>query len=80
MNHSRLMWLLSLRVGDRRVLDLIRKMLRSGILIGGTVSQRIKGTPQGESIKSLTVQHSTDELDQELERLGSVMLDMQTTY
>ncbi|MBK7636611.1 MAG: hypothetical protein IPJ13_21835 [Saprospiraceae bacterium] len=43
MNHSRLMWLLSLRIGDRRVLDFIRKMLRSGILIGGTVSPRIKG-------------------------------------
>jgi retron-type reverse transcriptase len=30
VNHSRLMWQLSLRIGDRRLLDLIRKILRSG--------------------------------------------------
>ena len=70
VNHSRLMWLLSLRVGDRRVLDLIRKMLRSGILIGGTVSQRIKGTPQGSPLSPLLSNIVLDELDQELERRG----------
>ncbi len=70
VNHSRLMWLLSLRIGDRRLLDLIRKMLRSGILLGGTVSQRIKGTPQGSPLSPLLSNIVLDELDQELERRG----------
>jgi RNA-directed DNA polymerase len=68
VNHSRLMWHLSLRMGDKRLLDLIRKILRSGILIGGVSHQRIKGTPQGSPLSPLLSNIVLDELDQELER------------
>ena len=70
VHHERLMWLLGTRMGDRRLLDLIRKILRSGILIGGLVSQRIKGTPQGSPLSPLLSNIVLDELDQELERRG----------
>ncbi|MBK8055820.1 MAG: group II intron reverse transcriptase/maturase [Saprospiraceae bacterium] len=70
VNHSRLMWHLSLRMGDKRLLDLIRKILRSGILLGGVSHQRIKGTPQGSPLSPLLSNIVLDELDQELARRG----------
>jgi group II intron reverse transcriptase/maturase len=70
VNQSRLMWQLSLRIGDRRLLDLIRKLLRSGILIGGVENQRMKGTPQGSPLSPLLSNIVLDELDQELTRRG----------
>ena len=70
VNHSRLMWHLSIRMGDKRLLDLIRKILRSGILLGGVSHHRIKGTPQGSPLSPLLSNIVLDELDQELVRRG----------
>lgn len=70
VNHQRLEWLLSTRIGDKRLLSLIHKILRSGILQDGLVSQRIKGTPQGSPLSPLLSNIVLDELDQELERRG----------
>jgi len=50
VNHQKLMALLSNTVRDKRTLKLINAYLRSGILEGGTVSQRIEGTPQGSPL------------------------------
>lgn len=68
VNHDRLMWLLSTRIGDKRLLRLIRKYLQAGIMQGGLVSQRIKGTPQGSPLSPLLSNIILDELDKELER------------
>ena len=68
VNHDRLMWLLSRRIGDKRLLKLIRLYLQSGIMEGGLVSQRIKGTPQGSPLSPLLSNIVLDELDKELER------------
>jgi hypothetical protein len=35
VNHHRLMWMLSTRIGDQRVLRLINKYLKAGLLPGG---------------------------------------------
>jgi len=70
VNHQRLMWLLSTRIGDKRVLNLISKTLKSGILIGGLIEQRTKGTPQGSPLSPLLSNIVLDELDQELTRRG----------
>ncbi len=64
------MWLLSRRVGDKRVLKLIQKFLKSGMLVDGMISQRIKGTPQGGPLSPLISNIVLDELDKELERRG----------
>ena len=53
VNHHRLMWLLSTRIGDRRVLQLIHRYLNAGMLQGGLMEQRIKGTPQGSPLSPL---------------------------
>lgn len=70
VNHHRLMWLLSCRIGDRRVLQLIHRYLKAGMMQGGLVEQRIKGTPQGSPLSPLLSNIVLDELDKELERRG----------
>jgi group II intron reverse transcriptase/maturase len=70
VNHDRLMWLLSRRVGDKRVLKLIHRFLRAGLMLGGMESQRVKGTPQGGPLSPLLANIVLDELDKELERRG----------
>jgi group II intron reverse transcriptase/maturase len=68
VNHHRLMWLLSTRIGDKRVLQLIHRYLKAGMLEGGLISQRTKGTPQGSPLSPLLSNIVLDELDKELER------------
>lgn len=70
VNHDRLMWLLGMRIGDKVLLKLINKFLKSGILEGGMSSQRTKGTPQGSPLSPLLSNIVLDELDKELERRG----------
>lgn len=70
VNHDRLMYELSTKIGDRTLLRLIRKYLQSGILSGGLISQRIKGTPQGSPLSPLLSNIVLDELDKELENRG----------
>jgi len=64
------MWLLVTRIGDKRLLRLIGKFLRTGILKDGLTSQRVKGTPQGSPLSPLLSNIVLDELDKELERRG----------
>ncbi|NJO90442.1 MAG: group II intron reverse transcriptase/maturase [Chloroflexia bacterium] len=70
VNHDRLMYELSTKTGDKTLLRLIRKYLQSGILLGGLVSQRTKGTPQGSPLSPLLSNIVLDELDKELEKRG----------
>lgn len=68
VNHDRLMYQLSTKIRDKTLLRLIRKYLRSGILSGGLISQRSKGTPQGSPLSPLLSNIVLDELDKELEK------------
>jgi RNA-directed DNA polymerase len=70
VSHDRLMSRLSKRIGDNRVLKLIRLFLQSGIMQGGVICQRIKGTPQGSPLSPLLSNIVLDELDQEMESRG----------
>lgn len=70
VNHDRLMSVLSRTVKDKPTLKLIRSYLTSGILEGGTVSQRTEGTPQGSPLSPLLSNIVLDELDKELEKRG----------
>jgi RNA-directed DNA polymerase len=70
VNHHRLMWLLSTRISDRRVLQLIHRYLRAGMLQNGLNEQRIKGTPQGSPLSPLLSNIVLDELDKELSQRG----------
>jgi RNA-directed DNA polymerase len=70
VNHDRLMYGLSTKIGDKILLRLIRKYLQTGMMQGGIVSQRLVGTPQGSPLSPLLSNIVLDELDKELERRG----------
>lgn len=70
VHHDRLISQLSKRITDKRVLELIRRYLASGILVGGVVSPRQEGTPQGSPLSPLLSNIVLDELDRELHKRG----------
>lgn len=70
VNHDVLMSRLVRQVSDKRVLGLIRRYLQAGMMMGGVVSQRVEGTPQGGPLSPLLSNVLLDELDKELERRG----------
>jgi RNA-directed DNA polymerase len=70
VNHQKLMHLLSQKVKDKRTLLLINSYLKSGIMEGGMVSQRVEGTPQGSPLSPLLSNIMLHELDQELNKRG----------
>jgi RNA-directed DNA polymerase len=70
VNHDILMSRLARKVSDKRVLRLIRQYLQAGMMMGGTVSPRTEGTPQGGPLSPLMSNVLLDELDKELERRG----------
>jgi group II intron reverse transcriptase/maturase len=70
VNHDLLMGKLARRIGDKRVLRVIRKYLQAGIMVNGVVQERWEGTPQGGPLSPLLSNILLDELDKELERRG----------
>jgi RNA-directed DNA polymerase len=70
VNHDVLMARVARRVKDKRVLRLIRRYLRAGMMEDGVVSPRREGTPQGGPLSPLLSNILLDELDRELERRG----------
>ena len=70
VNHDKLMGLLAKRIEDKRLLQLIRKYLKTGIMINGVVMNSEEGTPQGGPLSPLLSNIVLDELDKELEKRG----------
>lgn len=70
VNHDRLMSKLRAKISDKRVLGLIGKYLRSGVMENGLLSSPTEGTPQGGPLSPLLSNIVLDELDKELEQRG----------
>jgi RNA-directed DNA polymerase len=70
VHHDVLMARVARRVKDKRVLRLIGRYLRAGMMDGGLMSPRTEGTPQGGPLSPLLSNILLDELDKELERRG----------
>jgi group II intron reverse transcriptase/maturase len=71
VNHDVLMGRLAKRIGDRRVLMIIRRYLEAGVMAqGGVVIERYEGTPQGGPLSPLLANVLLDEVDKELEKRG----------
>lgn len=70
VSHDKLIGQLTKRIEDKRLLKLIRKYLKTGIMINGVVMNSEEGTPQGGPLSPLLSNIVLDELDKELEKRG----------
>jgi RNA-directed DNA polymerase len=70
VNHDVLMHRVARKVRDKRVLKLIGKYLRTGVVVNGRLQQTPKGVPQGGPLSPLLANILLDDLDKELERRG----------
>jgi len=70
VDHDLLLGRLAQKIGDRRVLQLIRRYLQAGMMAEWLVSPRTQGTPQGGPLSPLRSNILLTDLDRELERRG----------
>ena len=70
VNHDVLMNLLGRTIADKRLLDLIGRYLRAGVLVGEHLEPSDIGTPQGGPLSPLLANILLNQLDGELERRG----------
>ncbi len=68
VNHDILMRRIGQTIRDKRVLKLIGRYLRAGVMVQGVVQESEEGTPQGGPLSPLLANIYLDALDQELER------------
>lgn len=70
VNHDKLMGEVVKRVSDGRVVTLIRRFLKAGVLDHDCLHETVEGTPQGGPLSPLLSNLLLDQLDRELERRG----------
>ena len=70
VQHDVLMARVGRKVRDKRLLALIGKYLRAGVLVGEAIQATAVGTPQGGPLSPLLANILLDDLDKELERRG----------
>jgi RNA-directed DNA polymerase len=70
VNHDVLMHRVARKIRDKRILRLIGKYLRSGVVIKGRMQKSREGVPQGGPLSPLLANILLDDLDKELEKRG----------
>jgi RNA-directed DNA polymerase len=70
VNHDVLMARLARRIGDKRLLRIVRRFLEAGLMEAGVCIARHEGTPQGGPLSPILANLLLDDLDKELERRG----------
>ena len=67
LNHELLMNLLRRQIQDKRVLELIKKYLKSGVMENGVICKTEEGSPQGGPLSPLLANIYLNEFDWEME-------------
>lgn len=70
LNHEKLINLLRKEVKDERVIQLIKRYLKSGVMENGVVMETEEGSPQGGNLSPLLANVYLNEFDQEFTRRG----------
>lgn len=71
VNHQKMMEKLRESIADQRLLNLISKFLKAGVILpNGTHEKSCEGVPQGGPLSPLLANILLDELDKELEKRG----------
>jgi RNA-directed DNA polymerase len=70
VNHDILMSRVARRIGDKRLLLIIRRFLQAGLMQDGVCVAREEGTPQGGPLSPLLANLLLDDLDQLLDSRG----------
>ena len=70
VNHDILMSRIARRIGDKRLLLIIRRFLQAGLMQEGVCVARDQGTPQGGPLSPLLANLLLDDLDQLLDSRG----------
>lgn len=70
LNHEKLLNLLRKNVKDERVIQWIKRYLKSGVMENGVVKGTEEGSPQGGNISPLLANIYLNEFDQEYEKRG----------
>ena len=70
LNHDLLMNLLRRNIHDKRVIDLIKKYVKAGVMENGLLVKTEEGSPQGGPLSPLLANVYLNEYDQEMARRG----------
>jgi RNA-directed DNA polymerase len=70
VNHDVLMTRLGRHIGDKRLMRIVGRFLRAGMMANGVCVTREEGTPQGGPLSPLLANVLLDDLDKELEKRG----------
>ena len=70
LNHEKLINLLRKEVKDERVVQLIKRYLKSGVMENGVVMETEEGSPQGGNLSPLLANVYLNEFDQEFTKRG----------
>ena len=70
INHVKLLNLLRQNVKDERVIQMIKRYLKSGVMENGVVTPTEEGSPQGGNLSPLLANVYLNEFDQEFKRRG----------
>ncbi len=70
LNHELLMNMLRAEIKDKKLIDLIKKYLKSGVMENGIVVATREGSPQGGNLSPLLANIYLDKFDKEFESRG----------
>jgi RNA-directed DNA polymerase len=74
LNHELLMNLVRRQIRDKRVTELIKKYLKSGVMENGILSKTEEGSPQGGPLSPLLANIYLNEFDQEMKSRGVIVI------